>query len=409
MASVFTYILILLLLINSQSIAQWSAQTSNATYPLRSVYFVDANTGWSCGFNTVVKTTNGGAAWVKKNVPGAHRSIVFMNAATGYMCGESGKAFKTTDGGDSWISLNTGVNAYLNQIRVSSAGTILIAGHTSLLLRSTDGGSTFENIMTSFEDIAYLSIQVIDENNFIVSGTESTIQKTTDGAVSWQSMNAGMPNPLQAVVFTSGSYGWATGCCGIFLKTTDAGSSWHEEGYLTPGYTLYSLQFIGSAKGWVTGDLGYMFRTTNSGMTWDSLYSGTHGSLYSLHFIDENTGYACGENGTILKTTNGGGQGFTIGIQPQSSEINTFQLYQNYPNPFNPSTLISYNLSTASHVTLQVYDVSGKLVSTLIDKKQSSGFYEIDFNGNGLPSGVYYYAVSLNGILRDTKKMILLK
>jgi hypothetical protein len=118
----------------------------------------------------------------------------------------------------------------------------------------------------------------------------------------------------------------------------------------------------------------------------------------------------------------------------------TYSLEQNYPNPFNPSTIIQYSipvvaalsnsasastgsalkLSTSSDdglvqnptkenfVSLRIYDVLGREVATLIDKPQSPGSYQVQFNAEGLSSGIYYYLLSVNDWV-TTKKMLLIK
>jgi hypothetical protein len=81
---------------------------------------------------------------------------------------------------------------------------------------------------------------------------------------------------------------------------------------------------------------------------------------------------------------------------------------QNYPNPFNPSTTISYNLLGKNFVTLKVYDVLGKEISTLVNEKKPAGTYGINFNTVGLGSGVYFYQLKAENFM-ETKKMILMK
>ncbi len=92
-----------------------------------------------------------------------------------------------------------------------------------------------------------------------------------------------------------------------------------------------------------------------------------------------------------------------------------FSLHQNYPNPFNPVTTIEYSIpnvetlnATSPNVQLIVYDVLGRKVATLVNKKQSSGNYSVKFNANNLPSGIYFYRLHFDGFVA-TKKMILLK
>ncbi|OGG05890.1 MAG: hypothetical protein A3F83_10790 [Candidatus Glassbacteria bacterium RIFCSPLOWO2_12_FULL_58_11] len=90
-----------------------------------------------------------------------------------------------------------------------------------------------------------------------------------------------------------------------------------------------------------------------------------------------------------------------------------FALAQNTPNPFNPSTTISYTVGAPAHVRLTVYDLRGRLVSTLADKQVEAGTYYIQWNGsdskgNQLASGVYFYRLE-SGSFTDTRKMVLLK
>jgi hypothetical protein len=100
---------------------------------------------------------------------------------------------------------------------------------------------------------------------------------------------------------------------------------------------------------------------------------------------------------------------FTTGVTQEVSPVPTqFNLGQNYPNPFNPSTLISYQLSAVSQVTLNIYDVLGREVAELVNKRQNPGHYSVDFDASALPSGVYYYRLATDGN-KSVKKMVLLK
>ena len=83
-------------------------------------------------------------------------------------------------------------------------------------------------------------------------------------------------------------------------------------------------------------------------------------------------------------------------------------LKQNYPNPFNPSTQIEFALTKPSYTKLEVYDMSGKKVSTLLDKQLGFGFYLINFDASSLPSGMYFYKLTTD-YFTQTKVMILLK
>ncbi len=92
--------------------------------------------------------------------------------------------------------------------------------------------------------------------------------------------------------------------------------------------------------------------------------------------------------------------------------INKFSLEQNYPNPFNPSTKIKFELPRSEYVSLNVYDVLGRLITTLVNGYMIKGIHEINFptavSYNSLPSGIYYYRL-ISKDFSETKKMLLLK
>jgi hypothetical protein len=68
-----------------------------------------------------------------------------------------------------------------------------------------------------------------------------------------------------------------------------------------------------------------------------------------------------------------------------------YELFQNYPNPFNPTTVISYQLSEISNVSLKVYDILGREILALVNEQQEPGYYQKSFNARGYASGMYIY------------------
>lgn len=85
-----------------------------------------------------------------------------------------------------------------------------------------------------------------------------------------------------------------------------------------------------------------------------------------------------------------------------------YHLSQNYPNPFNPSTTISYQLPIAGLVTLKIYDLLGREISTLVEEEKLPGYYQTIFDGSKLASGVYLYRLQ-SGSFNSTKKFVLMK
>ena len=96
------------------------------------------------------------------------------------------------------------------------------------------------------------------------------------------------------------------------------------------------------------------------------------------------------------------------GISGNNEIPSEVKLYQNYPNPFNPITTIDFALPKSSFVTLKVYDVLGKQVAELVNGTMKAGKFSVDFKGENLSSGVYYYKLVTSGFT-DVKSMILTK
>ena len=80
-------------------------------------------------------------------------------------------------------------------------------------------------------------------------------------------------------------------------------------------------------------------------------------------------------------------------------------LLQNHPNPFQHSTLLSYSLPAATDVTLDIYEITGRLVQILVNEKQEPGIHQVRWNRNSNPSGVYFYRVNAEEFTA-TKKMV---
>jgi hypothetical protein len=85
-----------------------------------------------------------------------------------------------------------------------------------------------------------------------------------------------------------------------------------------------------------------------------------------------------------------------------------FNLMQNFPNPFNPSTIIRFTVTGNTNTTLKVYDITGKLITILMDQNLAAGSYEVTFSSLNLSSGVYFYELK-SGLNRDVKKMTVIK
>ncbi len=129
----------------------------------------------------------------------------------------------------------------------------------------------------------------------------------------------------------------------------------------------------------------------------------------SISFIDfGDSSYVSDSLGAELNVSSRRGYIKFTNITRITTIPNEFKLNQNYPNPFNPITTISYDLPQASDVKLNVYDITGRLIQTLVDKKQSTEQYSVRFNASQYSSSVYFYRFQTDDFVQ-TKKMLLIK
>jgi hypothetical protein len=110
--------------------------------------------------------------------------------------------------------------------------------------------------------------------------------------------------------------------------------------------------------------------------------------------------------------------GSPVGVEDKNNLPTEFVLEQNYPNPFNPRTSIQYAVSSRQFVSLEVYDVLGNEIATLVNEEKPAGSYKVEFEAESFSSGIYFYKLSVSasqsqngqaGKMVETKKMILLR
>jgi photosystem II stability/assembly factor-like uncharacterized protein len=356
------------------------------------VFFLNQNTGWCVGGAVQIrKTTNGGLNWFKQTAPpvaGVLNKIYFWDENTGIAIGRKNINYnsfiaKTTNGGTNWFEI---VPSTANENELSGqywfdANTGWICGK-SILLKSTNGGLNYTNYFSSLPPTsngvnALLSITFVNQQTGWIGGSNldnKNLYKTTNGGLNWffqTNPAAGNYYPqINDVKFFSTDSGWAihgTPVTGAIMFTSNGGTNWvTEEG---SSNWFQCIDFIPHMKAWVGA---------SNGLVWYSY-------LYPL------TG--------IRKITSG---------VPQS-----FYLSQNYPNPFNPEAKIKFDIPDvrqrhAFDVRLNIFDISGREIQTLLNESLQPGSYEATFNGSNLSSGIYFYKLQ-SGDFIDTKKMLLIK
>lgn len=412
-------IILLTTILTDINYAQWVIQNSNTTSRLFSVHFIDSEKVISVGINgTLITTTNSGINWEVKNLNTSQhlRDCQWLNTNIAFVVGDGGLIFKTTDGGETFNLKNAGTTDQLFTVFFIDENNGWIGGWNNgtlngSILRTIDGGENWvtENITISGERI--FDIAFHDLNTGWILGLGGTLLKTNDGGNNWEQVSVTTPFSFQteSLMFVNDTLGFITGncfsndTCKVYFKTTDGGNNWSQK-YLSAPNSPQDVFFISNATGWL---IGYgIIKTINGGETWEKLNVTENEKLEAIHFIDENIGWAVGSNGIILKTTNGGVN--FVEDQNLNNLIDEYKLYQNYPNPFNPFTKINFSIPKSSFVTLKIYDMLGKIITTLVNEEKSIGNYEIEFDANNLSSGIYFYQIR-SGSFIETKKLVLLR
>jgi aminopeptidase N len=141
---------------------------------------------------------------------------------------------------------------------------------------------------------------------------------------------------------------------------------------------------------------------TSSGDTVITVFNNEQDQEFEIVVLGKPTSLEFDPNNFILKTVT------VVSNTDDITNLYEFSLEQNYPNPFNPSTKIKYQIANTGFVNLQVYDILGNEVVTLINKEMQTGNYEVEFDAPGLPSGIYFYKLKAGSFV-ETKKMVLLR
>jgi len=291
-----------------------------------------------------------------------------------------------------------------------AAGTELSADYSGRILKSTDGGESWENIYDvphrGFYDIFFVDslfgVAVGAKTPVIDNFDSAAIYRTTDGGLSWTEVEVAGVGPLESVYMADTTFGWTSGDNAHLLTTTDGGSSWIQKGIpMAVEYPLYSIVALSRDEVWVTGSLKGLFHSTDAGITWKSDSLG--GATLGLYFFDSEHGWAVGSEGDLWRYD------FPTSTKDfQESKRPSFRLWGNYPNPFNPSTVIKFSLPEGSLATVRVYDLLGRLVDTLVESILPPGEHEVRFDAQALPTGIYLYTVTSRNYFASGK-MILAK
>jgi len=405
---------------------------------LRDIYAFDESTAIAVGPDgQVVKTTNGGVDWDIQYPTNEWLGAIDFYQNTGWVVGDKGTILKTTDRGKTWISQSIGPQSvsFASVSFIDSLTGWATAGFDSIY-KTSDGGQNWSVLpMDTTNHFLFEAVHFSDPDTGWAVGISGVIIKTTDGGHTWTTQHCDTPlgvcpGNLYDVFALDGTNAWAVGLDSTIFHTTNGGETWkievRESRFSPTSSVLNSVHFVNAQTGWIAGGIpGVILKTTDGGGTWESQFEdpGRSIDLSAVHSPNPDVAWAVGdfrdENGVnlaiILRTVDGGQtwenlSDNIVSVERDEADYentpNGFRLYQNYPNPFNPATTISYSLARKSLVRINVYNLRGQRLETLINEVQPAGDYSVVFDGSQLSSGVYMYKIETRGF-QQTRKMLL--
>jgi len=355
----------------------------------------------------VFRTTDNGRSWslvadsvARQPLHNYIQTILVTSASTIFVGGRTFWPHRSTNRGISWTQINSGLtNGAVEVLTTDLTGNIL-AGTQGGLFRSTNQGESWQ--LLGLADKFINAILITPDGKMFVGTSWHGAFRSSDNGSTWQPINVGFTSDivLSLALGNGGSLFAGTSTAGVF-RSTNSGDIWQYVGL--QGSYVQDIETNRDGHVFAVAPLSGVFRSTNNGETWEQISSGlTDTYCNDLTFGQDGFAFvgtrSSGVFGSIVRTTS-----VVSGFYPQR-----FSLYQNYPNPFNPTTRIDYSIPKTSHVSLKVFDLLGRVVATLVDEVQGLGFKSVEFDANGLTSGVYFYRLTA-GSFFETKKLTLIR
>jgi photosystem II stability/assembly factor-like uncharacterized protein len=344
--------------------AQWSEKPAGTTNGITAMKFTDARHGFACGeFNTILKTSNGGASWQPVNngtIPNATFLSIDALDSNHLFVARNG-LYVTENGGGSWSEWGNSASSIQSIKAINDSTAFITKG--GFIFKTSDKGKNWITCY-SFQDLT--GPMIFTGNNdtaFACSGrtwdnaSYGTIHRSVDGGKSWADLKLNTKQ-ITAVGFSNSRQGYCTTFDNMFYATGDGGTTWNNIGQVAGGTDyITGILFADDSKGYAISLSGNVYRTGDGGKNWsvDNLVPRRHaGSRVPLSTIT-----TCGEHIIIA-----GNDGFIIkndgvlGIPRESSP----QLRM-FPNPVQQTLTIDLPDST-TYQTLRVYGIDGALVYT---------------------------------------------
>ncbi|HEX2786788.1 MAG TPA: T9SS type A sorting domain-containing protein [Ignavibacteria bacterium] len=381
--------------------------------------------------NGTIRTT-GGLVWNEiYGGDGFYALVDYSNQQYVYASSQSGGLGRSTNGGSSFLGATSGLDlTYTNwmtpYVMDKNNPQILYCG-TYKIFKTTNRMQSWTAIspdLTNGHVQNLGTITTVDVSksnpNVIYCGTDdANVWVTQNSGTNWTKINNGLPyrwvtrvavHPDSANVCYVTLSGYKVDSTGSHIfRTTNFGTNWTSVRGNLPDAPINDViidpNFTGTL--FIGTDINVMV-STNWGTTWSVLAQGIPSNVpcHDLTLHNPTRKLVVWTHGrSAFQIT----LPVVLNTENSASEIpNSYELKQNYPNPFNPSTNLEFQIPKTELVKLTVYDISGKVIANLINKNLNQGTYRVQFNGNNLSSGVYFYKLTA-GDFSQTRSMVLIK
>ena len=273
----------------------WKQIPDQFKYKIRSVWFVDPNTGWALTIDRdLLHTSDGGATWVLQRKAGKVKLKLFGNRQTPELeQPDQIERMYFIDSRRGWAWGGGKVDRYTEQ--------------PGILLMTLDGGETWNPVAYPFSQNIY-SIFFLDGDHIWASTDGDGVYKTTDGGLNWARIQSKLPEDVfRAIFFLDVNNGWIVGRSGRIAKTTDGGRSWQKMYMINLEFEMRDIFFTDKDHGWAVGSNGAILYTPDAGETWLSATPAIQTELIDLVFVNRRVGWAVGLNGAAVRYQPSGG------------------------------------------------------------------------------------------------------
>ena len=387
---------------------------------------------WSNTFDwdaVLLRTSDGGRSWQPSTAPDGwlnFADLQFRDADTGFVAGWgipgglTRHLARTTDGGQSWDFPTLPGDAAVLRLATPAPGVVLASatepGDVNRLWRSDDDGDSWQPATAGLPTNQWLlGMAFLDAERGYVSGgfAQSVLYRTLDGGASWQSRAAvGLGGHARTLRFSDLDHGLAVCSDGVY-RTTDGGATWTS---VLDGPTWKFVDLDASGRGYAAGHQeGTLMKTDDGGATWQAVplpwrgWNPRESTEYLHHSL------ALAPDGVVV-----GGVYATLfhaelataptDAPPPAPAVLALQAA---PNPFNPATTLRFTLPTAGRARVEVFDMRGRRVRTLLAGQLAAGEHARRWDGRDaagrvLPSAVYLARVTAGGG-QATAKVVLVQ